>query len=201
MLGDDELFHEDPLDDVADALREPVRLDAAFDARVMASVRDIARGRRPARAGVWRRISQPRTITVRPSRLALAAAAVVLVALIAGYGMHGPGFSSGDPVAAAPASSAAAGAQRVQFVLVAPNAKKVAVAGDFNGWDAHHAGYQAVHRGGGVWSVTARVPVGHHRYSFVVDDSVWVADPAAPRVVDEDYGTTNSAIVVEPEDR
>ena len=57
-------------------------------------------------------------------------------------------------------------------------------------------GYQAQHRGGGVWSVTAPVPVGHHRYSFVVDDSVWVADPTAPRVVDNDYGVTNSAIVV-----
>jgi hypothetical protein len=45
--------------------------------------------------------------------------------------------------------------------------------------------------------VTASVPVGHHRYSFVVDDSLWVADPTAPRVVDNDFGTTNSAIVVE----
>jgi 1,4-alpha-glucan branching enzyme len=87
----------------------------------------------------------------------------------------------------------------VQFVLVAPDAKKVAVVGDFNGWDSQHAGYQAQHRGGGVWSVTAPVPVGHHRYSFVVDDSVWVADPTAPRVVDNDYGVPNSAIVVPQE--
>jgi 1,4-alpha-glucan branching enzyme len=85
-------------------------------------------------------------------------------------------------------------------VLVAPDAKKVAVVGDFNGWDASHAGYQAQHRGGGVWSVTAPVPVGHHRYSFVVDDSVWVADPSAPRAVDADYGVPNSAIVV-PEEK
>jgi hypothetical protein len=28
----------------------------------------------------------------------------------------------------------------------------------------------------------APVPVGHHRYSFVVDDSLWVAGPTAPRV-------------------
>jgi 1,4-alpha-glucan branching enzyme len=84
-------------------------------------------------------------------------------------------------------------------VLVAPDAKKVAVVGDFNGWDAQHAGYQAQHRGGGVWSVTAPVPVGHHRYSFVVDDSLWVTDPTAPRVVDNDYGVPNSAIVVPQE--
>ena len=78
-----------------------------------------------------------------------------------------------------------------------PDAKKVSVVGDFNGWDASHASFQAQHRGGGVWSVTAPVPVGHHRYSFVVDDSLWVADPTAPRVIDNDYGMANSAIVVE----
>jgi 1,4-alpha-glucan branching enzyme len=96
-----------------------------------------------------------------------------------------------------PKSSAAKPDQRVQFVLVAPDAKKVSVVGDFNGWDASHASFQAQHRGGGVWSVTAPIPVGHHRYSFVVDDSLWVADPTAPRVIDNDYGMANSAIVVE----
>jgi hypothetical protein len=45
--------------------------------------------------------------------------------------------------------------------------------------------------------VTAPVPLGHHRYSFVVDDSVWVADPTAPRVVDNDFGVANSTIVVQ----
>jgi 1,4-alpha-glucan branching enzyme len=95
------------------------------------------------------------------------------------------------------ARSAAKPDQRVQFVLVAPDAKKVSVVGDFNGWDASHVSFQAEHRGGGVWSVTAPVPIGHHRYSFVVDDSLWIADPTAPRVVDNDYGMANSAIVVQ----
>jgi 1,4-alpha-glucan branching enzyme len=103
------------------------------------------------------------------------------------------------PIARAffPQSKTSATSQRVQFVLVAPDAKKVAVVGDFNGWDASHVAYQAQHRGGGVWSVTAPVPLGHHRYSFVVDDSLWVADPTAPRVIDYDYGMPNSAIVVQ----
>jgi hypothetical protein len=39
--------------------------------------------------------------------------------------------------------------------------------------------------------------VGHHRYSFVVDDSLWVADPTAPRAADNDFGLPNSAIVVQ----
>jgi hypothetical protein len=30
-----------------------------------------------------------------------------------------------------------------------------------------------------------------------VDDSVWVADPYAPRVVDTDYGVANSTLLVE----
>jgi len=84
----------------------------------------------------------------------------------------------------------------VQFVLVAPTARKVQVVGDFNDWDASHAEFSAEHRGGGVWSVTAAVPEGHHRYSFVVDDSVWVADPTAPRALDDDFGMPNSALVV-----
>jgi len=78
--------------------------------------------------------------------------------------------------------------------------KKVAVVGDFNGWDASHIEYQAKHRGGGVWSVTAPVPIGHHRYSFVVDDSLWMADPIAPRSVDNDFGLPNSAIVVQQQE-
>jgi len=44
--------------------------------------------------------------------------------------------------------------------------------------------------------VTAAVPEGHHRYSFVVDDSLWVADPTAPRAMDDNYGMPNSALVV-----
>lgn len=199
-MSDDNRFDDGAIRRIADELRDAERPSAGFDARVMASVRGIARARRAEqhrrRHGLWTRVSQPRTITVRPWRAGLAAATLLLCASLAGWGAHA--FARMEAPAA---TVAAGGAQRVQFVLVAPNAKKVAVAGDFNGWDAQHPGYQAVHRGGGVWSVTARVPVGHHRYSFVVDDSLWVADPTAPRVVDDDFGTTNSAIVVEPEIR
>jgi len=198
-VSDDKLFEDGVIERIAGELRDAERPSAGFDARVMASVRGIARARQREhreRRRLWNRVSQPRTITVRPWSVGLAAAALLLCASLAGWGAHA--FARMESAAPAAASG---GSQRVQFVLVAPNAKKVAVAGDFNGWDAQHPAYQAVHRGGGVWSVTARVPVGHHRYSFVVDDSLWVADPTAPRVVDDDFGTTNSAIVVEPEIR
>ena len=44
--------------------------------------------------------------------------------------------------------------------------------------------------------MTAPVPVGHYRYSFVVDDTLWVADPNAPIANDNDYGLPKSALVV-----
>src|SRR5262249_12845685 len=147
-----------------------------------------------ARFGLWSRLTTPRRVSVTPLSWGLLAAALVLFAALGARSLFND--SSDDRPQALLSAKSAATPQPVQFVLVAPEAKKVAVVGDFNGWDARHIGYQAQHRGGGVWAVTAPVPVGHHRYSFVVDDSVWVADPIAPRSVDNDFGVTNSAIVV-----
>jgi hypothetical protein len=180
--------------DVARALREPVRISASFNERVMRAVRGLPKH---SRLSFWRRLAMPRTITVRPLAASLVAASLVLFALVGLWHVSADLDRAATPFAKAMFRPKAAPDQHVQFVLVAPDAKKVAVVGDFNGWDASHSGYQAQHRGGGVWSVMASVPVGHHRYSFIVDDSLWVADPSAPRVVDNDFGTTNSAIVVE----
>ena len=182
---------------IARVLRAPVRLSASFDARVMAAVRRLPGHER---IRLWARLTTPRTVTVMPLTWGLLAASVALFAVLGALHFAVDVDRAAKPIANAlfPAQAKPA-PQRVQFVLVAPDANQVAVVGDFNGWDAQHAGYQAQHRGGGVWSVTAPVPVGHHRYSFVVDDSVWVADPTAPRVVDNDYGVPNSAIVVPQE--
>ncbi len=183
--------------EIARQLRAPLSppVSGSFDARVMSEVRRMPRH---SRFRLWSRLTTPRTVTVIPLSWGLVAASIALFAAIGAIRAFDDIQVATKPMVTAlfPSTSAPKPPQRVQFVLVAPDAKKVAVVGDFNGWDADHAGYQAQHRGGGVWSVTAPVPVGHHRYSFVVDDSVWVADPTAPRVVDNDYGVTNSAIVV-----
>lgn len=188
---------DEKLNQIARELRQPIPVSESFDERVMAAVRRLPKH---TRFGLWSRLTTPRTVTVTPLSWGLLAASLLVFALLgAAHASVDLGrvtrplakalFAQGD---AKPAHD-----QPVQFVLVAPDAKKVSVVGDFNGWDASHAGFQAHHRGGGVWSVTAPVPVGHHRYSFVVDDSVWVSDPNAPQVMDNDYGVTNSAIVVE----
>jgi len=184
--------------EIARQLRAPLSppVSGSFDARVMSEVRRMPRH---SRFRLWSRLTTPRTVTVIPLSWGLVAASIALFAVIGAIRAFDDIQVATKPMVTAlfPSTSAPKPPQRVQFVLVAPDAKKVSVVGDFNGWDVDHAGYQAQHRGGGVWSVTAPVPVGHHRYSFVVDDSVWVADPTAPRVVDNDYGVTNSAIVVQ----
>jgi hypothetical protein len=85
---------------------------------------------------------------------------------------------------------------RVQFVFVAPQARRVAVVGDFNDWGLNDSALVAVNHQG-VWSVTAPVPAGVHRYAFVVDGKEWVADPSAPRSAGDDFGLPSSALVVE----
>jgi hypothetical protein len=189
---------DDKLKKIAKQLRTPVPVSASFDDRVMASVRALPRhGAGAARFGLWSRLTTPRSVMITPLSWGLMAASLVLFAALGAVHATVDLRRMAKPLAAAFASKPTVKDQRVQFVLVAPDAKKVSVVGDFNGWDASHASFQAQHRGGGVWSVTAPVPVGHHRYSFVVDDSLWIADPTAPRVVDNDYGMANSAIVVE----
>ena len=181
------------------ALREPVRFGSSFDSRVMSAVRALPRH---ARASLWSRLTTPRTITVTPLSWGLLAASVLVISTYGAVRAYTDARRPG-PEATRDHLATRAGdpMPRVQFVLVAPTARKVAVVGDFNGWDASHAAYQAKHRGGGVWSVTASVPAGHHRYSFIVDDSLWVADPSAPRAIDKDFGLTNSAIVVGEQDQ
>jgi hypothetical protein len=193
--------HDEPevrLDEVARELRAPVRVSASFGDRVM----DVVRALPPYRRfSLWSRLTTPRTVTVVPLAWGVLAASLTLFAVLGAAHAYDDLHQAAKPIESAlfPQAKKTVPPQSVQFVLVAPHAKKVALVGDFNGWDATHAGYQAQHRGSGVWSVTARIPVGHHRYSFVVDDSLWVADPTAPRVVDNDFGVPNSAIVVEAE--
>src|SRR5204863_3736767 len=146
-------------------LRRPVRLDEEFDRNVMTAIRAMPRHRH----GAWTRALRPRTITFSPLLSGIAAAMLLAVTLSVGHAIgtqRAARGSSGRPEVAVDRGTNARATMRraVQFVLVAPTARKVQVVGDFNDWDASHAEFSAEHRGGGVWSVTAAVPEGHHRY-------------------------------------
>src|SRR5213080_4140867 len=169
--------------------RTPVLLPVQLDARVMAEVRRCARS--PLRRA-WRRLVEPRDVElrlrVRPWVVwggALAVAATV--ALLFAWPPPSPG-------GARPVRMAARDSVYVRFVLYAPGAKRVAVAGTFNQWDQNAA--PLVPAGtSGIWTTTLAVSVGQHQYAFVVDGERWVADPGAP-AVDDGFGRRNSVVAV-----
>jgi len=180
---------EEALRLVGAADRAPVALSPALEERVMAVVRRHA-GSSGNRA--WRWLNTPRDIElrlrVRPWTVwagALAAAAALALLL---------GRPAPAPEPGVQARSGTRDSVFVRFVLYAPGARRVAVAGTFNQWDRSAA--PLVPAGtSGVWTTTLALPVGQHQYAFVLDGARWVVDPAAP-AVDDGFGRRNSVVAV-----
>ena len=86
------------------------------------------------------------------------------------------------------------GEMTVRFVLVAPGAQHVNLAGTFNHWDPNAT--PLVRSGAGdLWTATLTLPPGQHQYAFVVDGTRWVPDPTAPGV-DDGFGRRNSVLTL-----
>jgi hypothetical protein len=126
------------------------------------------------------RRSAARRLIARPWLLAPALAAAAALVLLLGR--------------AEPVATPAPAVVTVRFVLTAPDARAVNVAGSFNGWDVQAT--PLVRTGSpGVWTATITLPVGQHQYAFVVDGVRWVPDPAAP-AVDDGFGRRNSVLTL-----
>lgn len=201
---------------VAMTLREPVTLDAGFDERVMGEVRAITALENAGRADVtpitagkhralpW--IVRRRNVHISPIIGLAAAAAIsaitVIVPRIVTLVVPPTVATIAPPIAteaatrttAILAGNAAGAARPVQFVLVAPDANAVTLVGSFNDWDTSAT---RLRRGeGGVWTAELPLAAGRYTYSFVVDGKRWLADPSAPRSVDDDFGTPSSVLTV-----
>ncbi len=74
-------------------------------------------------------------------------------------------------------------------------AERVSLVGTFNGWALDSTPMQRASTGN-VWIVSLPVTPGRHTYSFVIDGTRWVADPAAPPAPDSDFGKPGSVILV-----
>lgn len=204
---------------IASALREGVASTPEARERLMRAIRasappvrgagddaDLAAGAVPLRAArpFWR----------SPAFGLLAAASIAgVIALVRAIGVEGPipevpgqqRIAVRRETARAPESvvapAAAAGnvadgrtrVARVQFVFVAPQARRVAVVGDFNDWDVAASPLTS---SGGVWSRQIDVPFGRHDYAFVVDGERWVRDPNAPQAPADEFGGGYSVLVV-----
>lgn len=159
----------------------------AVDRAVARAIRE--RHGRAQRPSVWRWLIAPHTVRVRPAFAALAAALVALIWWSA---------ARRDPMSR-PTVAVSTGADTVlvRFELAAPDARAVAVAGTFNGWTAPGIPLRPSSVPG-VWAVTLPLPVGEHRYLFIVDGERWMPDPSAHAQVDDGFGQQNSVIVVGP---
>ena len=172
---------------VRSAYRGPLSGAGAAEARAIARVSAPApRGLRWwFAAGVFQ---------IRPAL----AAGVLFAALVAGIGIGGRLRVRPAPRVPTPAGervTASVMEAPTTFVLRAPGASRVSVAGDFNNWDAEATPMR--HSGSGdLWIVSVSLPRGVHLYSFVLDGAEWRPDPAAPLAAETSFGGHNSVVVV-----
>ena len=161
---------------------------AWLEQNVMRDIEALPHPGRLARALQW--LTNPTPVRVSPLAAGLVVAAFALVLLLP---QTTPGPRSGTPGATTTADGAAS-VVYVQFVLEAPGATSVSLAGDFSDWEASVT--LADQNADGLW--TARVPVrpGVYGYMFLIDGTEWRTDPRADRYQDDGFGNRNAVLAV-----
>ena len=83
----------------------------------------------------------------------------------------------------------------VTFTISGIEAKSIAVAGDFNGWNTS-ANQLEDPDGDGIWTGKMYLKPGRYEYMLVVDDSKWVPDPNAKIYADDGFGSKNAVLYI-----
>lgn len=99
---------------------------------------------------------------------------------------------SGPSVASAPPVKVI---KEVKIYFYCPPARKVAMTGDFNGWDSVGVPLKRAGKPG-LWTTELRIPPGAYSYNFIVDGEVLVPDPNSDNQMPDGYGGTNSILLV-----
>ena len=179
---------------VARALRADVPLGSDERARrsVMERVRAAAAEGHPIHrgSGGWHRVSRQSIVGLS---LAAGIGGISTLSILSPDARPvGQGFSSvviGDTVV----STLRDTLRLVRLMFDAPDARRVAVAGDFNEWDSEATPLSRDERSR-RWSVTLALRDGEHRYAFVVDGTRWVPDPRAEHSVEGGNGRIYSLL-------
>lgn len=158
-------------------------------ARIMAALRGGTAGGTSVLAGardglLW--LVRPRSIRLSP----LLTAAVLVLAALSGLRLVAGGGRPGET---------GDGQVYVQFLIAAPEARSVALAGDFNEWDPSIELSDPDHDG--VWSARVALEAGVHEYMFVIDGTEWRPDPNALSYTADGFGRRNSVVAVTPLDQ
>jgi len=154
-------------------------------ARVMEAVQADAAGGAGARLAAWTTwLVRPRAVRISP--LAAAAAIALVAWSVTQFALSPIGTGSLDDRV------------YVQFLISAPEARTVALAGDFNEWDPTIQLDDP--DGDGLWSARVALEPGVHEYMFVIDGSEWRPDPNALSYTNDGFGQQNSVLAVTPVD-
>jgi len=83
--------------------------------------------------------------------------------------------------------------KKIQFSLLAVDAKKVSLVGEFNNWHPDADPMQV--DSSGTWSKIKKLSPGDIEYKFWVDGE-WIPDPENLRACPNCFGTQNSVVKV-----
>lgn len=168
-----------------DAIRDLPDLDPP--GILLPSVMDsVRRTRLPLWVRCARWAASPRSITFTPLRALPVAAVLIAVTVALTYYALRPGGGSLDlPDGRVP----------VMLALQAPDARRVAVIGSFNGWRAQDLELQTLD-GEKRWVVILMLPAGRHEYAFVVDGERILPDPAAGFHEEDGFGNLNAVLYI-----
>jgi hypothetical protein len=208
-LADEARLEAQAWERLLDAFRVEVPPAAAppwLESRVMEEIEALPEPGVLRQLGSW--MVRPHPVRVSPLFAGLAAAVLAILFLVRspGPGSSRPGetgFSPGTPGAQAgldrtrrglDQAQAVATVVYVQFVLDAPGASSVAVAGDFDGWKGSYV--LADPDGDGTWTGQVPLRTGVHAYMFLVDGSTWMTDPRAQRYAEDGFGNRNAILAV-----
>lgn len=156
------------------------------------------------RPSAWRRAFDAWRV---PALSGLAASALAAGALLLGFVTRAivpndapePLAASGSPTGEYPVQLAAYDAAAVaavptQFVFENAAAAEISLVGDFNDWKVGETKLTKLPNG--LWTTTVPLPPGRHVYAYVLDGTLLVADPRAPKAGDADYGREGSVVMV-----
>jgi len=175
--------------------RRPVAVNPDARQQLLDAIAAEPVPRRSGRFATW--LASPRSVVLSPVASIAMAAGLVGIGVILGNAYHRDDrapIEQRRAVAAVPQLPDSVAPRVVKFVLIAPQAKRVTLVGDFNGWNQN--ANAAVRGADGSWTTFVPLTPGRHVYSFVIDGKHFVTDPAAPIAPDDGFGQQNSVVLV-----
>jgi hypothetical protein len=85
--------------------------------------------------------------------------------------------------------------REVKIYFYNPDARKVAITGDFNNWNPDGLPLRPTAEKG-LWEIDLRFRSGVYSYNFIIDGMIIVPDPNSPNQAPDGYGGMNSVLFV-----